>query len=210
MWITTLLFALLFLAMCSIYKEGTNRLINACTSIEDLGKQVLEAVYNNDDDRLRSLAITEEEYKAYVWPQSPLSDIKEWEDNYDFVRKQQFSRSKLSLRQMLARYGGRKYTLVSMRFEDETTEHTIYKAHRDARLIVKKPDGEEVELNLFGSVIEMDGQFKIMSFDTHRYLLSRRSEINEYICKKLYQMFPVGDTDHNRDIKRYPSSRLHY
>ena len=164
--LTTCLVVLLFLSVCT-GKEGVSRLGNACGSLEDLGNQVLEAVYNNDVDRLKSLAITEEEYKNYIWPQSPISKIKEWQDNYDFVRKQQFSRSNHSLRQMLARYGGRKYTLVRVRFDDETTEHTIYRAHRDAQLIVKKPDGEEVELNLFGSIVEMDGHFKIMSFDTH-------------------------------------------
>jgi hypothetical protein len=165
--LTTLLFALFFLAMCTSNKEGTNRLSNACTSIEDLGKQVLEAVYNNDRERLKAMAITAEEYERYIWPQSPISKIKQWQEHYDFVWKQHSSRSGHSLSQVLSRYGGRQYTLVRVRFKDDTTDHTIYKAHRDARLIVKNPDGKEVELNLFGSIVEMDGQFKIMSFDTH-------------------------------------------
>ena len=165
--LTTLLFALLFLSMCTSSKQGTSRLSNACDSIEDLGKQVLEAVYNKDIEGLKAMAITSEEYESYIWPQSPMSKIKQWQENYDFVRKQQFSRSSLSLRQMLARYGGRQYSLVRVRFADDTTDHTIYKAHRDARLIVTSPEGKEVELNLFGSIVEMDGQFKIMSFDTH-------------------------------------------
>jgi hypothetical protein len=152
--------------MCT-NKEGTGRLSNACNSIEDLGKQVLEAVYNNDIERLKAMAITSEEYESYIWPQSPMSKIEQWQENYDFVWKQQFSRSSHSLRQMLARYGGRQYTLVRVRFADDTTDHTIYKAHRDARLLVTSPEGKEVELNLFGSIVEMDGQFKVMSFDTH-------------------------------------------
>lgn len=164
--LTTLLFALLFLSMCTS-KEGTSRLNNACDSIEDLSKQVLEAVYNKDIERLKAMAITPEEYELYIWPQSPISKIKKWQENYNFVRNQQFSRSSLSLRQMLARYGGRQYSLIRVRFADETTDHTIYKAHRDTRLIVTSPEGKEVELNLFGSIVEMDGQFKIMSFDTH-------------------------------------------
>jgi hypothetical protein len=152
--------------MCTS-KEGTSRLSNACDSIEGLGKQVLEAVYNKDIERLKAIAITPEEYELYIWPQSPISKIKKWQENYDFVQKQQFSRSGLSLRQMLARYGGRQYTLIRVRFADDTTDHTIYRAHRDARLIAISPEGKEVELNLFGSIVEMDGQFKIMSFDTH-------------------------------------------
>jgi hypothetical protein len=164
--LTTLLFAFFFLSMCT-GKECTIRLSNACDSIEDLGKQVLKAVYNKDIDRLKAIAITPEEYESYIWPQSPMSKIKQWQENYDFVQKQQFSRSNLSLRQMLAKYGGRQYTLIRVRFADDTTDHTIYKAHRDARLIVTSPEGKEVELNLFGSIVEMDGQFKIMSFDTH-------------------------------------------
>lgn len=164
--LTTCLIALLVLSPCTA-KESVRPLSTACSSPEELGSRVLEAVYHNDAERLKSMAITEEEYLTYIWPQSPLSRIKEWQDNYDFVKNQHFSRSRLALRQMLGRYGGRTYTLVRLNFKGETTQHTIYKAHRDARLIVKKPDGEEVELNLFGSIVEMDGQFKIMSFDTH-------------------------------------------
>jgi hypothetical protein len=67
---------------------------------------------------------------------------------------------------MLSRYGGKTYKLVRVRFDDETTDHNIYKAHRDARLIVTKSDGETVELNLFGSIVEMNGQYKIMTFYT--------------------------------------------
>jgi hypothetical protein len=152
--------------MCTS-REGTSRLSNACDSIEDLGKQVLEAVYNKDIERLKAMAISAKEYENYIWPQSPISKIKKWQEKYDFIWNQQFSKSSLSLRQMLARYGGRQYALVRVRFEDDTTDHTIYKAHRDARLIVRNPEGKEVELNLFGSIVEMDGQFKIMSFYTH-------------------------------------------
>ncbi|MBW1854714.1 MAG: hypothetical protein JRJ00_08565 [Deltaproteobacteria bacterium] len=152
-----------FLCMCA----GKDYLSNTCTSVEEIGKQVLEAIRQNDAERLEAMAITEEEYRRYIWPQSPVSKIKKWQEHYDFVWKQQHSRSSHSLRSMLTRYGGRKYKLVRVRFDDETTEHNIYKAHRDARLIVTKSDGKEVELNLFGSIVEMNGQFKIMSFDTH-------------------------------------------
>jgi hypothetical protein len=154
---------LLSLCMCA----EKNYLSNACPSVEEIGKQVLEAVRQNDDERLEAMAITEEEYRRYIWPQSPVSKVKKWQEHYDFVWNQQHSRSSHSLRSMLSRYGGKTFKLIRVRFDDETTEHNIYKAYRDTRLIVTKSDGKEVELNLFGSIVEMNGQFKIMSFDTH-------------------------------------------
>ena len=151
-----------FLCACA----EKNHLSNACTSVEEIGRKVLEAVAQNDLERLEAMVITEEEYRKFIWPQSPVSKIEKWQEHYDFVWNQQDSRSRHSLRSMLSRYGGKTYQLVSVRFDDETTNHNTYKAHRDARLIVIKSDGTEVELNLFGSIVEMNGQYKIMSFYT--------------------------------------------
>ena len=39
-----------------------------------------------------------------------------------------------------------------------------YKVHKEAHLVVKDEKGEQQEVRLFGSVLEMGGQFKLFSF----------------------------------------------
>jgi len=163
--ISSLVITLLLYA-CGNTGSGPKGLSNTYHSVEDIGKKVLEAVCHNDATILKSMSITEEEYHTYIWPQLPISKIKEWQEHYDFVWGQHDSKSRYSLRQMLARYGGSKYALVRVHFAGETTDYTTYKVHRDARLIVQSDDGKEVMLNLFGSIVEMNGQYKIMSFNT--------------------------------------------
>jgi hypothetical protein len=157
------LIILVLLAACA----EKRLLTNSFASVEDIGKKMLEALHSEDITSLEALAISEEEYRSFVWPHSPVYGIREWQDHYDFVWKQHQRRSIYSLRQMLSKYGGKKFTLVRVRFGGETTDHTIYQAHRDTRLVVINDEGKEVELKLFGSIMEMDGQFKIMSYKTN-------------------------------------------
>ena len=157
------LIVLVLLAACAEKKLLTN----SCASVEDVGKKILEALHSKDMTSLEALAITEEEYRMYLWPHSPVYGIKEWQDHYDFVWKQHQTRSTYSLRQTLSKYGGKKFSLVRVLFSGETTDHSIYHAHRDTRLIVINDEGKEMELKLFGSIMEMDGQFKIISYKTN-------------------------------------------
>jgi len=163
--ISSLAIALVLYA-CGDVRSGTKGLSHTLHSVEDIGKNVLSAVYQKDIKSLASMSITEEEYRTCIWPQLPIGKIKEWAKHYDFIWGQHESRSNHSLRYMLSRYGGRKYNLVRVHFDGETTDYNTYKVHRDARLIVQKADGKEVMLNLFGSIVEMNGQYKIMSFNT--------------------------------------------
>jgi hypothetical protein len=73
-------------------------------------------------------------------------------------------RSFADLSTTLFSHRGKHYELVGFRFEDETEEYRTYKVHRDARLMVVDENRKEQELNLFGSVLEMDDEFKIYSF----------------------------------------------
>ena len=67
----------------------------------------------------------------------------------------------------LAAYGGQQYTLVRLRFAKGTKDYNTFKVHDDTRIVVKDSAGQEQELKLFGSILESDGQFKIMSYIVH-------------------------------------------
>lgn len=139
------------------------KLAGSRDSAEAVAEAFLEALAEMDEDSIRQLAVSRQEWDKYVWPELPVSNPRA---NYpaDFVWNQMAMRSESGLRMVLSRYGGRDLDLVSLRFTEGIKEYENFQIHRDARLIVEDETGIEKELNLFGSVMEMDEEFKIFSF----------------------------------------------
>ena len=69
-----------------------------------------------------------------------------------------------ALRRLVARHGGRRYTLTGVAFRGETTPYATYRVHREAVLDLLDEDGNELTLPLFGSILERDGEFKLFSY----------------------------------------------
>ncbi len=138
----------------------------ASGSIEDLGSRFLEALSQKDVQALKAMTISEEEYRSCIWPQLPVSKVESWQKHFDFVWNQHDMKSTYGLSSTLQRYGGRKFKLVRANFAEEKSDYTTYTVHRDARLVVENEQDEQTELKLFGSIVEMDAQFKIMSYKT--------------------------------------------
>ena len=66
----------------------------------------------------------------------------------------------------LNRYQGRSFELVAVDFVGETTDYGPFRVHREAVLTVRAPDGERATLRIFGSMLEQDGRYRILSFVT--------------------------------------------
>lgn len=66
-----------------------------------------------------------------------------------------------------AAYGGRKLTFLRLEFEGEITDYETFRVHRDARVVVLDDERQkEVRLDLFGSIMEKEGRFKLFSYVT--------------------------------------------
>jgi hypothetical protein len=139
------------------------RLAGSRPSLDELAVDFLEALHSGDEQRIRQLALSKDEFVQYVWPELPASDPST-NLNSDFIWEQTYIHSLADLSGTLYKHKGRKYELSEVRFEDGTKDYGKYKVHRDARLRVINENGKEGELNLFGSVLEMEGEFKIYSF----------------------------------------------
>jgi hypothetical protein len=135
-------------------------------SPESLAKAFLDALYRKDVEALKSFALSEDEFRLHVWPELPVSQIKKplpfeygWADLHQ--------KSINSLKRTYVRYGGRKLAFIRLEFEDETTPYETYLVHRDARVVVKDDEtGREIRLDLFGSIMEKEGRFKLFSYVT--------------------------------------------
>jgi hypothetical protein len=137
-------------------------LLHAQPSAEALAERVLQSLAQRDEPALKSLVLTKDEFCKYVWPELPSSKIKnltcDWVwDSYD-------PSSLAGLRGTLKAHGGKRYTLVRLRFAKGITEYKGYKVHEDTRMVVRDHTGKEMELKLCGSMLEYAGQFKLFSY----------------------------------------------
>ncbi len=66
--------------------------------------------------------------------------------------------------EMLAKHKGKRYRLVSLRFAGGIEPHKSFRVHKETHLTIRDEKGDEKEMRLFGSMLEMDGQFKLFSF----------------------------------------------
>jgi hypothetical protein len=162
------LVALLAAAVVSFASANASRarpapLRNTLSSPEAVAAAVIEAIERGDLDRLRALALTEEEFRAHVWPDLPASR-PERNVPFDFVWDTLCQNSEAHLRQTVARAGGTPVELRGVRFAGETSTYGEVTVRRDTTLVVSGPDGTERLVRLFGSTIEHDGAWKVFSY----------------------------------------------
>lgn len=131
-------------------------------SPDALARAFLDALEREDGERLRSLALSEEQFRVYVWPQLP-SSKPERNVPFEFGWGDLHQKSHNALVGTFSRYKGVPLDLVEVRFEDGATDYETYIVHRDARVKVRRENGKEEWLDLFGSVMEWNGRFKLFS-----------------------------------------------
>ena len=124
---------------------------------------MLGAVEQRDTTALRGLALSEEEFREHVWPELPAAR-PERNLPFSYVWGDLRQKSDESLGQTLARHGGRRYTLISVRNTGETTRYQSYTVSRETVLMVRDETGVPAELRLFGSTIQKDGAWKVFSY----------------------------------------------
>jgi hypothetical protein len=132
-------------------------------SAEEAAEAFLDALAADDVERMRSAALSEQEFADVVWPELPSSRPNRNLPR-DYAWRDLNQKSSNSLRRVSHRHGGKRYRLERVEFLDGTTEYLTFAVHREARLILTGEQGERLRLRLFGSMIERGGRWKLFSF----------------------------------------------
>jgi len=125
----------------------------------------LEALAVNDRDRIEPLALDEDELREIVWPELP-SSRPEHNVPFEYGWGDLHQKSRNALSFTLSKYGGRDFDLEEVMFKGETTDYESFSVHRETWLVVRNEEGRRGRLQLFGSMIERDGRYKLFSFVT--------------------------------------------
>lgn len=153
-------------AACSQPAEPTRSAVplsNTFVSPEALAQAVLSALSSRDLDRLRSLPLSEQEFRDHVWPELPTSR-PERNVPFEYAWGQMKQRSDGSLDQTVSRYGGRSLTLVRTTFTGETTPYRSFSVMRESEIIATDDTGRQLVLRLYGSAMLKDGRYKMFSY----------------------------------------------
>jgi hypothetical protein len=143
--------------------QSSSLLGNAHPSSQALAAAVLDAIARRDVTALRGLALNEQEFREHVWPELPASR-PERNLPFSYVWGDLHQKSELALAQILAKHGGRRYVLVSVRFAGDTSRYPSYTVYRETVLKVRDDAGTEADLRVLGSSLEKDDAWKVFSY----------------------------------------------
>jgi len=138
-------------------------LANTHPSSEALAAAVLDALADNDRDRLDALALNGREFRDVVWPELPSSRPERGVPvSYAWADLRQ--KGSNALRRLVSQWGGRRFTLLGVAYDGETTDYGPYLVHRETRLRLLDESGREVEMHFYGSTLVRGNEHKVFSY----------------------------------------------
>jgi len=125
----------------------------------------LQALEAGDRMELEGLAVSAREFQLEVFPEMPAyGNIPP-----DFAWSQLAAKNLYGLSTALDHYGGRAWDLEEIDVRGETTVYQTFSVHRDPMLRLRdRETGVTEELALFGSFLEWEGGYTLLSLNIDR------------------------------------------
>jgi hypothetical protein len=137
------------------------RLFHACSSAEELVTGILATLNARDKHTLELYRINKREHDELLWPEFPAKDLNTpMEFNWDMLN----TRSWVNAGRAIEDWGGKNLTLISLEFVRGIEPYETFVLHRGTVVTARTGSGDEVRLRIIGSVVELDGQFKVLSY----------------------------------------------
>lgn len=142
---------------------STPRLAHAAVSKEALAEDVLRSIRDGDLQRMKDLSLSKDEFQRFVWPELPVSNPKT-NVPLDYVWNDVHYRSTSRMQASFNKLKGKDLKLVRVVHNGELVEYKSHRAYSDMEVIVREPNGQETPYPLFGTLIEMNGRWKVYSY----------------------------------------------
>lgn len=141
-------------------------LSGGASSVDELLEKFVAALGAKDGKALEALRVDEDEYRKIIMPGSvkpgqPPQKLSPAADEYFWQSLNM--KSLYGGRALLAGYGGRQYRVKSVTWVKGIDDYAWYRCYDRLELTMLDADGEEHVLDT-GSVAEVDGRFKFISF----------------------------------------------
>jgi hypothetical protein len=144
--------------------EIPKALSGGAESVEELARTILEALEKRDLQKLHDIRVSQAEYQHLLWPRFPqASDPRNtvpWEFHWYLLDK----KSTKGARAAIADYGGRKFELLGVKNSDPVDDYGAYRLSKRIQLRVRDSRGEEEVIAFLGSIVVMNGCYKMLSY----------------------------------------------
>ena len=145
---------------------GVTGLSGGASSMDELIQRFVTALEHRDRDALDALRVTESEYRNWIVPGSVEPGEKPQilkEDASAYFWGTLNGKTIYTREALLSSYGGRHLEVMSHTFRKGTKTYANFVSHGRLELVVRDEQGEEAQLRT-GSIAEVDGRFKFISF----------------------------------------------
>jgi hypothetical protein len=132
-----------------------------CRSVDELMTKLLAALEAKDLPGLENLRVTRQEHTDLLWPEF---DAKNHNVDPDFAWDMLNRRSHVGAGRAIGDYGGQELTVIGVEFTRDLERYASFVLHRGTILHARTQTGEMLDLRFLGSVVELDGQFKLLSY----------------------------------------------
>ena len=135
-------------------------------SIDSLLEKFRQALVTNDKTLLRRLRVSEDEYRNLILPGSvepgtPPGSYSEQASQYFWGILN--GKSIYVEANLLHEFGGKDFAIDSVEYRKGVKKYRDYTAYKQLTVMVKHP-GEEPESMKIGSIAEVDGKYKFISY----------------------------------------------
>lgn len=135
------------------------RLTDGAPSLDALSRQFVAAVSARDTAAMHRLRVTARQHNELLWPELPASRLNM---PVGFAWFNVNSRSVTGAAHVADRYGGSAYHVVRTDCRKGDTAYETFTVHGDCWVALRLENGQRLDAKLFGSVVEMDGRYKIV------------------------------------------------
>lgn len=153
----------LLLAGCGQKVEDAYSLSNSSSSPDEVCRRVLGALSAGDTLALHNLVLTRFEHDSLLVPRLPIGQDTSGSKDLELAWFMLNQRSIKGIRRALADHAGQRFELVSVEFNRPKEIHGTLTIHKGTQVRVRTEGGEEVVLGIFGSILEQDGRYKLVS-----------------------------------------------
>jgi hypothetical protein len=131
-------------------------------SPEVVCQKVLNALAANDTLAMGQLILTRFEHDSVLVPTMPLPPPGV-ERDMNMAWLMLYEQNVKGIRRAFENYGGRRFSLVSVKFTKPDKPFGELRAHQGTVVTVHDSTGNDVVLPIFGSILEDHGRFKLVS-----------------------------------------------
>jgi hypothetical protein len=142
------------------------RLRNGAPSIDTLIEDFVQAINDKDKARLRELRVSQEEYVGVILPGSVEPGARRPQYNQEeteYLWGMLNGKSVYTEANLIASFGGHHARVTEKEFRKGTKTYADYTAYKQLTLTLKDDKGTEAIMRI-GSIAEVDGQFKFISY----------------------------------------------